>query len=302
MKLFFRLSMIALLVCGVFVHAFERNEPSANNTDLVIFSYDRPMQLYALLESIDEYVTGLATVSVIYRTSSEEFALGYNQVMEHFDNVRYMPQGQDPRFDFKELTLQAVAESSGDYILFAVDDDIVTDDVDLNACIESMATHDAYAFYLRLGANLTECYTMNAPQAVPPLAEVNPQTYAWFFYTGHHDWGYPHTVDLTLYRKSDVVPFLQSAHYYSPNTLEGLWANDARSVMHKHGLCYEHTKMVNLPLNRVQNDCQNAHMNFMTSLELLELFNQGFKIDIQPLHRIENKSAHMNYEPILIQR
>ena len=34
--------------------------------DLIIFSYDRPMQLYALLESIETYVRGLENINTIY--------------------------------------------------------------------------------------------------------------------------------------------------------------------------------------------------------------------------------------------
>lgn len=272
------------------------------NTDLVIFSYDRPMQLYALLESVQTYVTGLASVSVIYRTSSGEFAQGYDQVRAHFDNVKYMQQGQDPRADFKELTLAASFDLPHDYILFAVDDDIVTDYINLNKCIECMETYQAYAFYLRLGLHLTECYSMRGAQELPPLIQVENGVYAWRFIDGQYDWGYPNTVDLTLYRKKDVSSFFQAAQYHSPNSLEGSWANEWASVIHWHGLCYECTKMVNLPLNRVQNECQNIHMNFMGVQELLDVFNQGNKIDIAPLHKIENRSAHMNYEPTFIAR
>lgn len=38
-------------------------------TDLIIFSYDRPMQLYALLESINHYVSHLGHITLIYRRS-----------------------------------------------------------------------------------------------------------------------------------------------------------------------------------------------------------------------------------------
>ena len=43
------------------------------NADLVIFSYNRPLQLYALLESITNYVTGLDKIMVIYRSSDARY-------------------------------------------------------------------------------------------------------------------------------------------------------------------------------------------------------------------------------------
>ncbi|MDR3550766.1 MAG: hypothetical protein P4L31_05090 [Candidatus Babeliales bacterium] len=293
---------IHLLAILLFFSSLRALEPVADNTDLVIFSYDRPMQLYALLESVEEYVTGLASVSVIYRTSNEDFAQGYDQVQARFDNVVYFKQGANPRADFKPLVLKAAFESLHDYILFAVDDDIVKDYVDLNECIACMHKHKAYAFYLRLGMNLTECYSMGSAQRVPQLVQVEHGVYAWRFCDGQHDWGYPNNVDLTLYRKRDIVQNLQSLSYYSPNGLEGIWANGYHSIAHKHGLCYECTKIVNLPLNRVQNECQNVHMNFMTPLELLEKFNQQKKIDIKLLYKIQNKAAHMAYEPVFTDR
>jgi len=60
--------------------------------------------------------------------------------------------------------------------------------------------------------------------------------------------------------------------------------------------------MVNLPLNRVQNDFHNAHMDFMSSQEMLNIFNDGKKIDTRPLHQINNLDAHMEYEPTFIER
>lgn len=273
-----------------------------DNTDLIIFSYDRPMQLYALLESVEHYVTGIANVTVIYRTSTPDFSKGYAQVQQNFNKVTYLQQGSDPRSDFKKLTFAATFDNPSEYVLYAVDDDIVTDYIDLNRCIELMNTYKAYAFYLRLGLNLSECYALGAPQGIPPVVQADLGVYAWRFREGMHDWAYPHNVDLTLYRKSDIFFFLETQEYHSPNSLEGMWANEGRAIMYKHGLCYECTKMVNLPLNRVQNDCQNTHMNFMDPQGLLELFNNGQKIDIRPLHQIKNISAHMNYEPTFVQR
>ena len=124
----------------------------------------------------------------------------------------------------------------------------------------------------------------------------------WKFHTGTGCWGYPNTVDMTIYRKDDIAHDLCSLPYISPNTLEGHWASRARRVMGRYGLCYPVSKIVNLPLNRVQNQCENRHMNFMTPQELLNLFMNGKKIDISTLWHIDNKSAHTEYEPTFILR
>ncbi|HEY5235531.1 MAG TPA: hypothetical protein VIJ14_05090, partial [Rhabdochlamydiaceae bacterium] len=71
------------------------------NADLVIFSFDRPLQLYAFLESTKKYVKGLGEVFVIYRSSDEHFKEGYDKVQRRFKDVKFLPQGKHPAKDFK---------------------------------------------------------------------------------------------------------------------------------------------------------------------------------------------------------
>ena len=44
-----------------------------NNVDIIIFSYDRPLQLYAFLESIDQYCVGVGKCFVLYRASDKDY-------------------------------------------------------------------------------------------------------------------------------------------------------------------------------------------------------------------------------------
>ncbi|MCX5921947.1 MAG: hypothetical protein NTX86_01305 [Candidatus Dependentiae bacterium] len=275
----------------------------SHNVDLVIFSYDRPLQLFALLESIEQYVYGLGTTHIIYRASSEQMNDAYNEVQNRFSNATYIAQGSAPQADFKPLTLQAVFDSPSAYIIFAVDDDVMTDYVDLDECVELMEQYQAYGFYLRLGNNITECYTEGHAYGLPTRVEVQPNVLAWNFKDGRGDWGYPNTVDLTLFRKKTIEPLFRSLNYRAPNSLEGTWAAHGQQVVATQiGLCYMNAKMVNLPLNIVQAEWHNKNMNFMTPQEMLTVFNEGKKIDIQPLYQIKNKAPHMAYEPTFITR
>ncbi len=72
--------------------------------------------------------------------------------------------------------------------------------------------------------------------------------------------------------------------------------------MDKKGLFYAHAKIVNLPLNRVQSECANISMKEFSAQMLLDIFNQGLKIALEPLYKIDNKSAHMPYMPLIVPR
>ena len=139
----------------------------------------------------------------------------------------------------------------------------------------------------------------NKPEEVPPSVLLGSGIYAWDFRKGDADWAFANSMDMTLYRKADLKKQFTDFKYKTPNSLEYVWAQHPSS--NPIGLYFEHSKMVNLPLNIVNpSDC--PHMNFMTAEELLVKFNQGFKLDIDPLFQIDNPSPHYEYTPDLILR
>ena len=172
-------------------------------------------------------------------------------------------------------------------------------------CIMWLEKANAYGFYLKLGTNLDYCYTENQPQAVPPHQSLYENIYSWEFEVGERDWHYPNTVDMTLYRKKDLLDLFHALKYTNPNLLEGKWA--AWWVQHgapsNIGLFYKNSKIINIPLNKVQTvDILNRDMNLYTPEELLELFENGYKIDITPLYHMQNKAVHTEYEPTFVMR
>jgi len=266
--------------------------------DMVIFSYDRPLQLYALLESMHAYSDGLQAVNVVFRVSSDRFLQAYQRVQTDFPGVDFLLQ--ESSNDFKPLTLKATFESPNEHVIFAVDDIIVKDFIDLSECIDLLEKYNAWGFYLRLGRNLSRSYACNRKQPLPPLVELESGVLKWHFSQGRCDWRYPHTVDMTLYKKSDIRTALQGINYKNPNEFESIWA--AKRPGRSFGLCFEHSKIVNVPLNRIQTVFCNRCMDSLSTQELLAFFEQGKKIDIKALFAVTNKSAHMDYRPIFVER
>lgn len=259
--------------------------------DVVVFSFDRPMQLFGALESIYHYVTNFQTISVLYRVSDQRFEDAYNLVKASFPKVRYIKQSENPRKDFKPLLLHAVFDSPSEFIVFGVDDMIMKDYVDLNLCKQMLEKTGAYGFYLRFGCHIQQ----SVPSSVPLMNGV----LAWDLKKGEADWGYPNSMDMTVYRKSDLKKWFTELSYKNPNSLEAAWSEHHPANI--IGLYFEQSRMVNLPLN-VVNHSNSSHANFMTAEELLVKFNQGFKIDIDPLYQIENPSPHYDYIPEFVPR
>lgn len=295
MKLFIKFCVVFTCMTVSTLSAYEA-------IDLIVFSKNRPLQLYAFLESCGRYISGLSSVSVIYY-ADQQFASAYDEVQAAFSEAQFMRQQTlGTRGDFKALTIQTVSQSEAPYIVFAVDDIIMIDDVDMQRCVQLLEQYKAYGFYLRLGMDITECYTERRHTGQPPLTMREQGVYSWRFCDGTGDWGYPNTVDMTVFRKKDVQKFVQNMGYYSPNTFEGNWSGYAGAVMKRRGLCFAYSKIVNLPINLVQSDFNNRHGSEYDVQFLLEKFQEGLKMDIVALHQFPHKAPHAEYAPTFINR
>lgn len=264
-------------------------------SDIIVYSYNRPLQLEAFLRSFYNNVNGINKTFVIYRTD-KAFTDAYTKIIKRFDQCTFIKQSLNPKADFKQNTIKALANLSSDYIVLAVDDIIIKDKFDLSYCINILEKTKAFGFFFRLGKNTTKCYTTNRIMGLPKNMQlVEKDVYKWQFKHGLDDWNYPNNLDMTLYRKCDIINVLQKLNYNTPNRLEGEWNMKANSE--QIGLCFELSKIVNIPLNLVQKDWVVRHMNYADINKLLELFNQGYTFDIEPLYKMKNVSPHVEYKP-----
>lgn len=270
----------------------------APDVDLVVFSYNRPIQLYALLESVEKYMVGDFKINVIYR-SDHMYQQGYSEVKKAFRHAKFVRQQQPPS-DFRSIVERVVFEDGrGRYVIFAVDDLCLTAPIDLRDCIGLLEQSQAYSFVFRLGKNIEYSYMIDQSTPPPPLDQIAPEVYKFSFADGQGDWAYPNSLDLALYRKADIYRPLMAVPWRTPNQLESHWA--AKDDLNKVGLCFERSRMVNLPLNKV-NHSTNRFTDSYTAQELLEHFLAGQKIDIAQIAGIKNRSPHIDHEIAFVLR
>lgn len=266
---------------------------------MIIFSYDRPAQLAALLESIQTHVKNLNDIHIIYR-ASQAYEHAYSVCFESFKALQptLIRQGPNPHADFKQLVMQALASCKEEYMLFTVDDLLITDEVDLSECISLLIKHKAYAFFLRLGSNITESFMTGMQNPMPQEALLlDDKVYYWQFEKGYGEWAYPHSVDGNIYPTRFVIESLQNIDFVSPNTLEGAWANpQTTSHLKEYGICYKESKLINIPFNVVKDDwlLYYAVASIPTTEYCLQKFNEGYRIDIKPYFKFKNRSPHVD--------
>jgi glycosyltransferase involved in cell wall biosynthesis len=276
------------------------------NVDIIVFSYNRPIQLYAFLESAYKYILGFNKIEVIYRSDNKAFSLAYNDVKRNFPNVHFVKQSLSPFSDFKPIVNRTIfsLQNTANYIAFAVDDIIVKDYIDLQNCIKLLKQTSAYFFSLRLGKNIDYCYMANSKQNIPFHVDIEKDMLAWKIDSAQGDWFDQNSVDMTIYKKKDIKKSFNKINFKNPTELEINWnsyINTKKRNKSHIGLSYNVSKCINIPINIVFQS-QNRHMNLFSPEELLSKYNQGLKIDIDMYHQFENCSVHMDSVPRFIDR
>lgn len=284
---------------------FSSTGNNSYKTDLVIFSYNRPLQLFSLLESISTYCIGVGEVHIVYRTSNTTYDHAYETIKAQFPATLFHKEN-DPEEFFNFVTACAF-KSPHQYVSFVVDDVIVKDKIDLKECIYQLETTGAYAFFLRLGLNISYCYMQKKEVPIPPGRIIDNCVYEWRYKDGLGDWAFPNNFDMTIYRKKDIEAHIRSLNPKHGIFFENFWNKFA--PMNRSGICFKQSKIVNVSINTVcgANMWQfssywREKMHEFSPEELLKKFLAGNKIDLTTLHQIDNKAPHIEWIPIFAER
>lgn len=303
----------------LFIQSDHQSDSESDQADILVFSYDRPLQLYAFLETVEKNVQGINELHVLYKTSEDRYEKGYEIVKDAFPNVVFHSEFEEKNKDFKQFVISITEESPSQYISYAVDDIIVTKPFNLSECISALNKYHAYVFINRAGLNLDYDH---------PLGKKNLSYYEvtqegmclWTLRNGVRIWRYPNYVDFSLHQKREVLPDLKKVAFKAPNTMEEAWASlmfmdilayfptnrvylkPWTELNFKRALSYQDSKIVNIPINIVNTERTNAHMGNYSTEDLLMLFLRGYKLDTSLFEGYVNTRVHENIIPQFVLR
>ena len=246
--------------------------------DVVSYSYNRPIQLLALLESIESLMTGTGDISVIYKADNQ-YQSAYDELTNQYPLIRFY--NEDSSLDsFWNTFSKCTFDTSNAFIMFASDDDLVVSPVDLRVCTKALLDFDAYAFCLRMGENITKPYLYEDTNTKLPQHEyIAENIMKWTIGKGIGEWGNVHNNHMTILKKSTIKKQLEDIHPFNPDYT---YAWSRCTSQNNQALCFDHSKVTNIPLNIVKNDLgDNQETSFYSTKTLLELFNKGLKIDFK---------------------
>lgn len=261
--------------------------------NIIVFSKDRALQLELFLRSFNHFVSNAdkCNISILYTYSTDKFKEGYDKLIAvKPDNATFVKE-----LNFKKDTISLIHENNP-HTVFFVDDIIFKEpfefyDSKMNFFINNRSIA---CLSLRLHKNLTYCYAENRNMKQPVFGRDN--VFYWTKETG--DYGYPMSQDGHIFRTNEIYQMHVDLEYHAPNTLEGK-LHLQRKKMPPLMICYDKSKIINNPLNRVQfasiNRCGN-----ISAESLNDKYLEGYIIDLSPFIGMDNIAVHTEITPTFI--
>lgn len=268
---------------------------------IIIFSYNRAMQLDALLTSIASFWKYPdIKIHVLYNASDNTFSRGYERLKELYSEVTFTQENtlsyssyslaemtnyfnlkllylcshlRGRKSDFRKKLLRILKDSDGRLTMFLTDDSVFIRPTELSQEDMDWLTEHPYLRQLsfRHGAELI---------GERRIRQTNTG-YEWLFseFSSNDHWGYRFSLDAHVYCREAILSLLQKASFSNPNTLEssGLLHSQHRS-MFIQGRCLPHIMVLSFPINIVQKTFQNESLCVNPSL-LNDLFLEEYKLE-----------------------
>ncbi|NGX59513.1 MAG: Poly-beta-1,6-N-acetyl-D-glucosamine synthase [Chlamydiae bacterium] len=275
------------------LHHLPRQLMQKHSADLVVFSENNPMQLFALLESVDQNVTGLGNTTVFYHAKNSELESHYLEIKLEFPKVQFLKIEDNFKILLNTIAFDSPLSESK-YILFAKDSLIVKDQLDLTKAISSLEISQAYSLHFSHHQNLTFSKELDRHLPLPPATPLRgiasgEVPFAWQFSAGTDDWNTPRHFSFALYRKEDIQKSLENLDFASPSSLEYQWTEHI--PQEEIGLFYADAKCAFL-----------EPAPHLSKRALSEKFEEGLKIDLNPLFQAQTPSQEISTDLSFISR
>jgi hypothetical protein len=285
--------------------------------NIIIFSKDRPMQLYACLESLIAQAHGIEKhdVTVVYTWSTDRFQAGYDWIIKYFDDypapcyLTFMDEGKTEEgkkyWPFKQCVMEHIGS---DKVMFVVDDCIFTHPFSLAECEKELNLNpDAVGVSLRLGHNIDYCYTVNQLQKFPDyiLTLQKGSLFKFNWVKGSLEFNNPFEVSSSIYRVREIKPFLENYQWKTPNQLEDVLGMLKKIYFPTKPmlLSYWNSKAFCNPANKVNPSNNRAGVDERYTIEnLMTLWEGGYKIDVFRFDGFVNNAVHQEVDYEFIAR
>jgi len=270
---------------------------------IIIFSYNRAMQLDALIRSINSNISGIPFEIVVIFHCSNEHIKSYDRLMlKHYASVSFLKREKDyslkesiPFFfkyyknifrffkypflrknvdNFKKMFENNLKHFTSKYVMFFTDDAYVYSEMKLVTEIFDFIDKDPSqnSFKALIGDNILGFS--------PCISFKRGNFYEWNYYNSNAKthWSYPFAVDGTIYNRNALLNIFKNVLYHSPISLEAFVVEYVKHKrFFKNGLSPIKSSVVSTVLNRVSEITNNFALNIEPDY-LCEKYMEGYEL------------------------
>ena len=261
----------------------------------VVFSKDRALQLYTLLDTYFLHVKNPVPIFVIYNVSDEAHAQSYIELKHIFSRHEVLVTFIQEARSFRDSLLAVLAKINTSSIFFLVDDIVFIRPLDLD--IVERINPQSSILSLRHSPYLRRSYTANASQQPPTfvLTETSSELLSFKWFEKGNEWSDPWSVDGQILSMAEVRVLTRISQFKAPNSYEVELKTFNDIVKGRNGMCFKESKILNLPINRVQSENNNLSGNVSPDF-LLKQWNKGLMIDTSIFDTHIPLSPHEEHE------
>lgn len=281
------------------LYAHEENLNLDHGITCIIFSKDRALQLYALLESIFSYTHPKFRIAILYTVGDQRHSRAYSQLILESKNFGSKIDWIKEVGGFKSALMGLLTTINTDKIFFLTDDNIFINHFDFSDC--NLYDCNNYVFSLRHSKNITYSYTGEKKYQPPKFINSTRRNdlfeFRWF--EAPCEWSDPWSVDGQIYKTSEIKVLSRISSYHGPNSYEAALKRFNFMMRDRVGVCTNHSIVLNMPINLTQNEWKNKFSG-LSSLEYLIAWGNGKKLDISLLRGHNPSSTHeVHFLPLI---
>ena len=257
----------------------------------IVVSSDRAMQLYALLETYFKFVLNPSPVTVLYKSSDERHEKAYGEVAAAFRDAPARVAFLREQAGFRATLIGELARIKTRNLIFLTDDNLFLRPIDFRFAAEVDPLRSVLS--LRHSPHLRRSYTAGVEHIPPTLfpVESHPELLRFKWFEQGAEWSDPWSVDGHVLSTAEVSVLTRLSEFKAPNTYEAALKTFNDLAKDRDGLCYRDSLIVNLPINRVQNEIQNKCGEISADF-LLARWNEGLALDAGKFESLVPQSTH----------
>jgi hypothetical protein len=279
------------LTKSISINADQLSEKRIKGLSCIIFSKDRPLQLFSLLETLSINLTEPIEITIIYKVTNERFEKSYLDLIEEINihrlNINWVQENEE----FKSLLSKILKKVNTNKIFFLTDDNIALRPINISQIMDVASKCNILS--LRHSPNITVSYNTSMKNLKPVLVQScsnkNLIKFKWFMEKA--EWSDPYSLDGHVYSTNHIQSLINISEFRAPNSLESSLKYYNFLQINKVSYCFKKSLFVNIPLNLTQSEWINKSEG-MSIYHALEAWEKNLKFKILDLKEYVPKSTH----------